>query len=127
MHAEPVPRLLIAARRSATPEVTALTGRKGALVVVAMMRASVVLPEPGGPQRMIDESRSASIALRSSVPGPTTCSWPDQFVERARAHPGRERAREASCCAGWLRTGPLQDHSFTIDSSSSSSASRVSM
>ena len=40
------------------------------------MRASVVLPEPGGPKSTSDGTRSASIASRSARPGPITCSWP---------------------------------------------------
>src|SRR3954454_4000208 len=51
-----------------------------ARVVLAMIRASVVLPEPGGPQKIIDGMRSVSIALRRKRPGassslrPTTSS-----------------------------------------------------
>src|SRR5690606_25950504 len=62
--------------RSATPADTAETCTNSALVTVAIIRASVVFPLPGGPQRMSELSRSCSIARRSSVPGPTTCSWP---------------------------------------------------
>ena len=39
----------MAARTSATPEVTAETSVKCALVTPAMMRARLVLPEPAGP------------------------------------------------------------------------------
>ncbi len=45
-------------------------------VVPAMSRASVVLPVPGGPQRITDDSRSASIRARSGRPGPSRWSWP---------------------------------------------------
>ena len=41
-----------------------------------MTRASVVLPVPGGPQRIIDCSTSRSIASRSGRPGPSTASCP---------------------------------------------------
>ena len=88
---------LIAARRSATPEVTALSWTKWARVVWATIRASVVLPEPGGPQRMIEESRSASIALRSNVPGPTTSSCPT----RSSSVRGRIRVARGAWTANW--------------------------
>jgi hypothetical protein len=57
------------------PESTALNEMKCALVALAIRRASVVLPVPGGPQRMIDWSRSWSIACRSGRPGATSASW----------------------------------------------------
>jgi len=56
-------------RISLIPASTALKDTKRAFVVSAMIRASVVLPVPGGPQRMIDCSRSRSIASRSGLPG----------------------------------------------------------
>ena len=59
---------------SLMPASTALNGTKCALVISAMTRASVVLPVPGGPQRMIDCSRSRSIASRSGLPGARMCS-----------------------------------------------------
>ena len=61
---------------SLMPASTALKGTKCACVSSAMIRASVVLPVPGGPQRMIDCSRSRSIASRSGLPGPRISSWP---------------------------------------------------
>src|SRR3989442_11750919 len=63
-------------RRSATPEATADTGSKCELVIAAMMRARVVLPVPGGPQKISEGSRSSSMARRSNRPSPTRCSWP---------------------------------------------------
>src|SRR3954454_20664285 len=39
-----------------------------ARVVFAMIRASVVFPDPGGPQKIIDGMRSVSIALRRKRP-----------------------------------------------------------
>ena len=67
---------LITSRISLMPASTALKETNRALVVSAMMRASVVLPVPGGPQRMIDCSRSRSIASRSGLPGASSSSWP---------------------------------------------------
>ena len=55
---------------------TAESSSNSAPVVLATMRASVVLPEPGGPKSTSDGTRSASIARRSARPGPITCSWP---------------------------------------------------
>jgi len=50
-------------RRSATPEETALRDTKLELVMRAMISASVVLPDPGGPHRMIELSWSRSMGL----------------------------------------------------------------
>ena len=61
-------------RRSATPAATALTGSKLAWVRAASSIARVVLPLPGGPQRMRDGSWFASAASRSTLPGPMTAS-----------------------------------------------------
>ena len=65
-----------------------------------MMRASVVLPVPGGPQRMIDCSRSRSIASRSGLPGREQLLLADELVERARPHPLGERRLARSLAAG---------------------------
>jgi hypothetical protein len=46
----------MASRISFTPASTALMARKWARVVLAMMRAKVVLPVPGGPNRMMELS-----------------------------------------------------------------------
>ena len=73
------------------PASTALNGTKCACVISAMTRASVVLPVPGGPQRMIDCSRSRSIASRSGLPGAEDLLLADELVERARPHPLGER------------------------------------
>ena len=66
----------ISRRRSLTVPVMAETSTNSACVVLAMMRASVVLPVPAGPYRMTDESVSCSIALRSHEPSPTACACP---------------------------------------------------
>src|SRR5450759_4302258 len=75
-------------RMSATPDVTAETSAKNALVVLAMTFARLVLPLPAGPYRISEESSSRSMALRSAVPGPTASSWPTN-ASRVR---GRRRA-----------------------------------
>ena len=55
---------------SLIPESTALNRRKSLFVLCATIEASVVLPEPGGPQRIIEETSSRSIWRRSGFPGP---------------------------------------------------------
>src|SRR5438445_2609843 len=51
-------------------------GTNRARVVLAMMRASVVSPDPGGPQRIIDGMRSLAMALRRKRPSPNPSSRP---------------------------------------------------
>jgi hypothetical protein len=58
------------------PEVTAEKGTNWHAVSAAMMRASVVLPVPGGPQKMSDGTRSWAIARRRNPRSPTTACWP---------------------------------------------------
>ena len=53
-------------------------------------RASVVLPVPGGPCRIIENGRPCSIATRSDEPSPSTCSWPTSSASVR----GRMRARQ---------------------------------
>ncbi len=48
--------VLMIARSSGMPPVTAENGTNWALVCRATRCASVVLPEPGGPQKMTEES-----------------------------------------------------------------------
>ena len=61
---------------SAIPATTAEKGTNCARVVAAISRASVVLPEPGGPQKISDGTRSESIARRRNPPSPTTAACP---------------------------------------------------
>ena len=95
--AEPFARLLRApARTFATVAETAESSSNSAPVVCATIRASVVFPEPGGPNRISDGTRSCSIARRSARPGPTTCSWPTKsssVVGRSRWASGAEDCR----------------------------------
>ena len=60
-------------RRSATPADTAESPTNRAFARRAAIAARVVFPVPGGPQRIIDGSCPASIALRSTRPSPTRC------------------------------------------------------
>ena len=83
----------ITSRISLMPDSTALNVMKCARVTFAITRASVVLPVPGGPQRMIDCSRSLL----------------DRFAKRAAgrrgALPGR-RTRRACAGASVRRAAP---------------------
>ena len=47
--------------------------QKGVSSLLAMICARVVLPTPGGPQRINEEMRPASIIFRKIAPGPTKC------------------------------------------------------
>ena len=62
--------------KSATPENTADSGSKRRPTASASKRAIVVLPVPGGPQRIMDDSLPAA-SIRPIAPcGPVKCSWP---------------------------------------------------
>src|ERR1043165_5424216 len=41
-----------------------------------MILASVVFPEPGGPQKMPDPTSPRRISSPRAFPGPSRCSWP---------------------------------------------------
>src|SRR6266704_5267318 len=81
---------------SLIPASTALKETNSELVRRAMTRASVVLPQPGGPQKSIEPMLSASICMRSGLPGPRSFSWP------MNSSSVRGRMRSAS---GWLAVG----------------------
>src|SRR5688500_11718435 len=61
---------------SLMPASTALNATNRARVAFAINLASVVLPVPGGPHRMIERRRSCSIASRSGRPGARMSCWP---------------------------------------------------
>ena len=82
-------------RRSATPALVALTASKVALVAPAISAASVVLPLPGGPQRMSDGTSPASTARRSTVPAPMARCWPTNSSNVR----GRIRVASGACAA----------------------------
>src|SRR6266478_6414724 len=81
---------------SLMPARTALKETNSELVRRAMSRASVVLPQPGGPQKSMEPRLSFSICTRSDLPGPRSFSWP---MNSSRV---RGRMRSAS---GWLAAG----------------------
>ena len=66
----------ITSRTSLTPAVTALSVLNGSSSLVATICARVVLPVPGGPQSMNDESLPESIIRRNTAPRPTKCVCP---------------------------------------------------
>ena len=80
----------ITARTSSTRAETADSSSKSAPVRSATIRASVVLPTPGGPKRIIDGGRSSSIARRSAEPSASTWRWPTRSSSvRGRMRCGR--------------------------------------
>ena len=81
----------IASRTSLTPAVTADRATNALAVAPAISRARVVLPVPGGPQRITDDSRSASIRARRGRPGRQQVVLADDLVERLWPHPGGQR------------------------------------
>ena len=66
----------ITSRTSLTPEVTADRVKSLRSSAVATSLASVVLPTPGGPQRMNEGTLPVSMNLRNTPCGPTRCSCP---------------------------------------------------
>ncbi len=66
----------ITSRTSLTPDVTAESVKKGRSSCVATIFASVVLPTPGGPQRMNEGTLPVSKNLRNTPLRPTRCSCP---------------------------------------------------
>ncbi len=60
-------------------------------VRLAMIRARVVLPHPGGPQKSIELRSSRSICVRRGFPGAEQIFLPDELIERLRTHAVGER------------------------------------
>ncbi len=84
----------ITPRTSARPAWTALSSSNAASDASAIRRASVVLPLPGGPCRIIEWGLPSSIARRSDDPGANSRSWPTNSssvcgrIRVARGAPG---------------------------------------
>ena len=90
-------------RTSARPAFTADASSNAARAFTASSRASVVLPVPGGPYRIIECGRPSSIAVRSAEPRPSRCSCPTNSPSdagRIRAASGRSGAGTAGLPAG---------------------------
>ena len=75
------------------PESTALKRTKSLRVLRATMVASVVLPEPGGPQRIIEPSSSRSICAPQRLARPQDVKLADEFFDRLRPHAVGKRRR----------------------------------
>ena len=80
-----------ASRMSLTPAITAESCMNSASARRAISRASVVLPVPGGPQRISECSWPFSSAWRSGLPGAQHLLLADELVEGARPHAIGER------------------------------------
>ena len=63
----------------------------------------VVLPEPGGPQRIIEASEPRCQHARERAVGAEQMVLADHLVERARAQPVGQRARAGQAAAGTAR------------------------
>ena len=63
-------------RTSFTPLLTALSWKNCRLTCLEMMKARVVLPTPGGPQKIMEGTRPVSMARRSTACSPMMCFWP---------------------------------------------------
>ena len=87
---------------SLMPERTAENWMKVARVVSAMILARVVLPTPGGPQKIMEAVSSRSICTRSGLPGASRCCWPTNSSRRAGAHALGERGGD---WRGWPGRG----------------------
>ncbi len=89
-------------RTSATPTVTALKAKNSASSSRASTRARVVLPQPGGPQKIMDANkRRARMARQRMRPSPTRWPWPANSVR------SRGRIRAARGSGGANREGVL--------------------
>src|SRR5690606_4474458 len=83
-----------ASRISLTPPRTAETARNWASNPSAIRRASVVLPTPGGPQKIMECGRPDSKATGKGLPAPSRWRWP------ITSSMCRGRSRSASGAAG---------------------------
>src|SRR3989339_615378 len=68
--------LFMTFRKSSFPLSTPLRTSKYDCVCSAIRFAKLVLPTPGGPQNIIEESSSYSMSLRNNFPLPIICSCP---------------------------------------------------
>ena len=81
----------ITARTSFTPAVSADIATKRRSVARATRWAMVVLPLPGGPQRITDIGRPPADQPPQRRAGGQQVILADQFVEAGRTHPDRQR------------------------------------
>ncbi|MNV58487.1 hypothetical protein D3C71_1508670 [compost metagenome] len=98
----------ITARTSFTDASTAFSRTNSPWVWFEMIWANVVLPQPGGPYSKMEETWSASMALLSSLPCPTICSWPIYSSSRVG------RIRSARSLIPWSDSCPYENKSMNI-------------
>ena len=78
---------------SATPVWIAETWTNASSRDAPIRRATVVLPLPGGPQKIIEPSDGALSRRVSAPSGPVRCSWPETSASDRRPQPLGERRR----------------------------------
>ena len=83
----------MAARMSLTPENTADKAMNSQAKAWAVSRASVVLPTPGGPQKIMECGLPDSKASRKGLPAPKRCDCPTTS-SRLR---GRNNSASGAC------------------------------
>ena len=81
-------------RTSATPELTADNSSYTAPTASATSRATVVLPVPGGPKKIIERTVPVSMATRSGAPSPSRWRCPTTSSSLR----GRMRAASGAFC-----------------------------
>src|SRR5262249_30852245 len=95
---------------SLMPERTALNEVNSEFVRRAIRRASVVLPQPGGPQKSMEPRLSDSIWMRSGLPGPRSFSWPmNSSSVRGRMRSARGWFAEGASSAGAVGERDMED------------------
>ena len=90
----------ITSRTSLIPALTALICSKTRLVLPATASANVVLPVPGGPQKIALVRRSCSTSSPQRLAGADEVLLADDVVERARPQAGRQRRVTAQMLLG---------------------------
>ena len=89
-------------RTSATPTTTALREKNSQSNSRAKSRANVVLPLPGGPQKIMEANRRLALIARQRMrPSPTRCPWPTNSLS------SRGRIRAANGSGGAKSEGVL--------------------
>ncbi len=92
---------------SLMPLITAEKGTNSDLVFRAMIRASVVFPQPGGPHSSREPKSSRSICVRSGFPGPSRSSCPmNSSSVRGRMRSARGLPARGSSSASMVRKSP---------------------
>src|SRR5690606_7254063 len=81
------------------PQVTADNLIIAASAWLAITSARVVLPVPGGPHKISENTRPASMAFFSALPSPIKCCWPAYSARlrgRIRAANGRKSSAKSN-------------------------------